>query len=81
MSALNRFFYSTLSQSNKNPTSLTLENEDNGSKRDTGERVMVSSYCLCLITCFLLLLLFIYLSESTRSSTPSSSFVYCGIQD
>nr|GLL21004.1 E3 ubiquitin-protein ligase SHPRH isoform X1 [Ipomoea trifida] len=42
MSALNRFFYSTLSQSNKNPTSLTLENEDNGSKRDTGERVMVS---------------------------------------
>ncbi|VFQ99538.1 unnamed protein product [Cuscuta campestris] len=41
MSALNRF-YSTLSKSNKKSTSLTHESEDNGNKRDTRERVLVS---------------------------------------
>lgn len=40
-SALNQFYWK-LSQADKNSTSSSVRNEDDGKKRDAGEKVMVS---------------------------------------
>lgn len=46
-SALNQFYWK-LSQGNKSSTSATVGTENDGKKRDAGEKVVVSELVLCI---------------------------------
>ena len=49
-SALNRFYW-TLSRTDKNSTSSSVKYDDNGGKRDVGEKVVVSYFILSASLC------------------------------